>query len=138
LSTHLKEKAEKIEQILTQLSEESARGMPIVVEGKKDVQAFQELGVKGVIVTVKTGGKSFLEAAMEIEALGASEVFLFLDFDRRGREGTKRLKESLERGKINVNVKFWSELRGLVGREIQCIESLPCYLRNLQEKVIKL
>jgi len=80
------------------------------------VQAFQELGVKGVIVTVKTGGKSFLEAAMEIEALGASEVFLFLDFDGRGRKGTKRLKESLERGKINVNVKFWSEVRGLVGR----------------------
>ena len=129
---------EKIEQILTQLSEESARGKTIVVEGKKDVQALHELGVNGTIVTVKTGGKSFLEATVEIEALGASEVILFLDFDRRGREGTTRLQKSLERGKIKVNLKFWCELRGLVGREIQCIESLPCYLRNLHERFVKL
>jgi 5S rRNA maturation endonuclease (ribonuclease M5) len=137
LSTHLKEKAEKIEQILIQLTEESAKGNLIVVEGKKDAQALQELGVNGAIVTVKTGGKSFLEATVEIEALGACEVILFLDFDRRGREGTKRLQETLEREKIKVNVKFWRELRGLVSREIQCIESLTSYLRTLQEKVVK-
>jgi 5S rRNA maturation endonuclease (ribonuclease M5) len=137
LSTHVKEKIEKIEEILIQLIEESAKGKPIIVEGKKDAQALQELGVNGVIVTVKTGGKSFLEATVEIEALGACEVILFLDFDRRGREGTKRLQESLEREKIKVNVKFWSELRGLVGHEIQCIESLTVYLRNVHERVLR-
>jgi 5S rRNA maturation endonuclease (ribonuclease M5) len=137
LSTHLKEKAEKIEQILTQLTEESAKGKPIIVEGKKDAQALQELGVNGAIMTVKTGGKSFLEATVQIEALGACEVILLLDFDRRGKEGTKRLQEILERGKIKVTVKFWRELRRLVCREIQCIESLTSYLRTLQEKVVK-
>ena len=116
------------------MTEESAKGKTIVVEGKKDAQALQELGVNGAIVTVKTGGKSFLEATVEIETLGVREVILFLDFDRRGREGTKRLQESLERGEIKVNVKFWRELSGLVGREIQCIESLTSYLRTLQEK----
>jgi 5S rRNA maturation endonuclease (ribonuclease M5) len=126
---------EKIEQILTQLTEESAKGKPIVVEGKKDAQTLQDLGVSGAIVTVKTGGKSFLEATAQIEALGAFEVILFLDFDRRGREGTKRLQKSLERGKIKVNVKFWREMRGLVGREIQCIESLTSYLCTLKERV---
>jgi 5S rRNA maturation endonuclease (ribonuclease M5) len=135
LSTHLKEKVEKIEQILTQLTEESAKGKPIVVEGKKDAQALQELGVSGPILTVKTGGKSFFEATVEIEVLDACEVILFLDFDRRGKEGTKRLQENLERGKIKVNVKFWRELHGLVGREVQCIESLPSYLATIQQKV---
>jgi 5S rRNA maturation endonuclease (ribonuclease M5) len=137
LSTHLKEKVEKIEQILTKLIEESAKGKPIVAEGKKDAQALQELGVSGAILTVKTGGKSFLEATAAIEALGVGEVILFLDFDRRGREGTKRLQESLERGKIRVNVRFWRELRGLVGREIQCIESLTSYLQTLKEKTVE-
>ena len=80
LSTHLKERLEKIEQILTKLTEESAKGKPIVVEGKKDAQALQELGVNGTILTVKTGGKSFLEATAEIEALGAREVILLLGF----------------------------------------------------------
>jgi 5S rRNA maturation endonuclease (ribonuclease M5) len=135
LSTHLKEKLEKIEQILTQIAEESAKGKPIVVEGKKDTEALQELGVNGTILTVKTGGKSFLGATAEIEALGAGEVILLLDFDRRGIEGIKRLEENLERGKVRVNVKFWRELRGLVGREISCIESLPSFLATLQQKV---
>ena len=80
LSTHLKEKLEKIEQIIAKLTEESAKGKPIVVEGKKDAQALQELGVNGAIVTVKTGGKSFLEATAEIENLGASEVILVVGF----------------------------------------------------------
>jgi len=136
LSTHLKEKVEKIEQIITKLVEESAKGKLIVVEGKKDAQVLKELGVSGAILTVKTGGKSFLEATFEIEAHGADEIILFLDFDRRGREGTKRLQESLERGKIKVNLRFWRELRGLVGREIQCIESLTSYLRTLKEKTV--
>jgi 5S rRNA maturation endonuclease (ribonuclease M5) len=83
---------------------------------------------------VKTGGKSFLEAIVEIEELGASEVILLLDFDRRGKEGNKRLQQGLERSKIKVNLQFWRELQGLVGREVQCIESLPSYLKSTQQK----
>jgi 5S rRNA maturation endonuclease (ribonuclease M5) len=135
LSTHLKKKLEKIEQIITKIAEESAKGKRIVVEGKKDTEALQELGVNGKILTVKTGGKSFLGATTEIEALGAGEVILLLDFDRRGIEGIKRLQENLERGKVRVNVRFWRELRGLVGREVSCIESLPSFLATTQQKV---
>ena len=134
MSTRLKEKEEKIEQIITKLAEESAKGKPIVVEGKKDEQTLRILGVNGTVLTVKTGGKSFLEATAEIEKLGAREVILLLDFDRRGKEGTLHLQRNLERSKIKINVLFWRELRALVGREIQCIESLTSYLSTLQEK----
>jgi 5S rRNA maturation endonuclease (ribonuclease M5) len=134
LSTRLKKKREKLEQLITKLAEEAAKGDPIVVEGKKDAQALQELGVNGAILTVKTGGKSFLEATMEIERLGVGVVILLLDFDRRGKEGTLRLKHDLERAKIKVNTRLWRELQALVGREIQCIESLPSYLSTLQQK----
>ncbi len=106
-----------------------------MVEGKKDAQALQELGINGTIVTVKTGGKSFLEATAEIEELGVREVVLFLDFDRRGKEGTKRLQQNMEKAKIKANVQFWRELQGLVGREMMCIESLPAYLYTTQQKV---
>jgi 5S rRNA maturation endonuclease (ribonuclease M5) len=134
LSAHLKDKVDKIEQIITKITEESAKGKPIIVEGKKDAQALQELGVSGPIMTVKTGGKSFLKATMEIEALGTAEVILLLDFDRRGNEGTKRLHQSLERSKIKINNNFWLELRALVGHEVQCIESLTSYLNTLHKK----
>ena len=46
LSTRLAEKLEKIQKILEALVEESARKMPIVVEGKKDVEALRQFGVE--------------------------------------------------------------------------------------------
>jgi 5S rRNA maturation endonuclease (ribonuclease M5) len=135
LLTRLKEKEEKILQILSALVEESAKGTSIVVEGKKDVEVLRAFGVEGTILTAKTGGKSFLDVVSEIEQTGAAEVVLFLDFDRRGKEGTERLKQSLERAKIKPNVKFWRELSALVGKEIQCVESLTAYLRTLHTKI---
>jgi 5S rRNA maturation endonuclease (ribonuclease M5) len=134
LSTHLKDRLEKIEETIAKLVEASAKGKPIVAEGKKDAAALRELGVAGKVLTVKTGGKSFLDAANEIEALGVGEVVLLLDFDRRGKEGTKRLVACLEAAKIKVNLRFWVELDGLVGRDVQSIESLPVYLRTLKRK----
>ena len=135
MSTHLEDRMEKIELLLKQLAEESAKGEPIVVEGKKDLEALRELGVNGAILTVKTGGKSFLQATEEIEALGSCEVILLLDFDRRGKEAAKRLQESLEREKIKVNLRFWRGLHSLVGREVSCIESLPAYIATMQQKI---
>ena len=134
MSTGLKDKQEKIQQSLSKLVDASAKGKPVVVEGKKDEQALRALGVNGVIVTVKTGGKSFIDALSEIENLGVREVVLLLDFDRRGKEGTLRLKQGLERAKIKVNTRLWQDLHALTGREIHCIESLPSYLNTLQEK----
>ncbi len=134
MSTHQKDRIERIQQTLTKLIEASARAKPIMVEGKKDTQALRELGVSGTIFNLKTGGKSFLEAAAEIEASGASEVILLLDFDRRGKQGTKRLLQDLEHAKVKVNLGFWLELKALVGHDIQCIESLPSYLATAQQK----
>ena len=138
VSTKLKAKVEKIQQIIFTLIEDSAKGKAIIVEGKKDAQALRELGISGIILTVKTGGKSFLEATLEIEKLGGNEVILLLDFDRRGKEGTVRLKHNLERAKTKANTKLWNDLKAFVGRDIQCIEAMPSYLITLQEKIVGL
>jgi 5S rRNA maturation endonuclease (ribonuclease M5) len=135
LSSRLKEKQEKILQILNALVEASAEGMPIIVEGKNDVAALRCLGVEGTIITAKTGGKSFLDVVLDVEHSGTAEVVLFLDFDRRGREGTKRLKQGFERAKIKANVGLWRALLGLVGKEVQCVEGLAAYLETLRVKI---
>ena len=134
LSTQLKTRLEKIDDVLAKLVEQAKSGKPMVVEGKKDAQALLELGVGGRVLTVKTGGKSFLQATAEIESLGTSEVILLLDFDRRGREGTKQLQQNLERTNTKVNVQVWRELASLVSRDVQCIEGLPTYLATIQQK----
>jgi len=134
LSTRLKEKQEKILQILNALAEESAKGTPVIVEGKKDAEALRSLGVEGTVITAKTGGKSLLDVISEIEQLGVAETVLLLDFDRRGKQGTQRLKQNLEHAKIKPNLTFWRALAALLGKEVQCIESLTAYLGTLRAK----
>ena len=137
MSTRLKIKEEKIYKILTSLSEESLNGTPIIVEGKKDVIALRMLGVKGIIITVKTKGKSFLDVISEIQKTNVSEIILFLDFDKRGKEATKCLQKNLEHLKIRYNLTFWRELHNLTRKELQYIESLPVYLGNIHKKIFK-
>jgi 2,5-diamino-6-(ribosylamino)-4(3H)-pyrimidinone 5'-phosphate reductase len=136
LSTRLKDKKEKLLKILESLAEESKNGIPIIVEGKKDVNTLRKLGIKGIIITIKTKGKSFLNLISEIKQLEASKVILLLDFDKRGKEGTKCFQQNLEHNKIKYNLTYWRELIALTSKKIQYIESLDAYLFNLDKKLL--
>lgn len=135
MSTRLKEKEEKILQVLERLTKESAKGTPIIVEGRKDVETLRALAVEGKIISAKTGGKSLLDVISEIEESRVREVILLLDFDRRGKEWTKRLKQNLEKAKIKPNTTFWNELSGLVGRDVKDVEGLFTYMETLKRKI---
>jgi len=135
LSAHLKEKEEKILQVLESLAEESTKGTPIIVEGKKDIETLRALAVEGKIISAKTGGKSLLDVISEVEKTGAREVILLLDFDRRGKELTKCIKQQLENVRIKPNITFWRGLFTLVGKEVKDIEGLTAYMETLKRKV---
>lgn len=134
MSTRLKEKEDKIREILETLAEKSAKGILIVVEGKKDAKALRAFNISGPILTVKTGGKSFIDAIYEIEATGSPIVILLLDFDRRGKEATSYIKKNLERAKIKPELKFWRDLHALLGHDMQAIEGLTSYMATLRSK----
>lgn len=134
MSTRLKEKLEKIQQLITELSEESENGKLIIVEGKKDIETLRALSISGQVIAVKAGGKTFSRALNEIEHIRCSEVILLLDFDRRGRQATQYFKQNFEIAKIKPNLRFWNSLFALIGREIQSIESLISYMGTLQQK----
>jgi len=135
LSTHFKEKEEKLEQILERLTEEAEKGTPITVEGRKDVETLTALGIKGRIISAKSGGKSLLDVVSEIKDTGACEVVLLLDFDRRGKELTARLKQLLEHDGIKSNTVLWAELFALVGKEVKDVEGLASYMETLKRKL---
>ena len=135
MSTHLKEKEERIERLFESLAEESSKEIPVVVEGKKDVETLRALNVDGKIITLKAGGKSFLNVLSDLERLRVQEVILMLDFDRRGKEATKRLKLSLENMGVTPNLAFWLELFGLVGKEVKDVEGLIKYMETLKRKI---
>lgn len=126
---------EKIQHILECLKEEAAKGTPLIVEGKKDTGTLRQLGIEGRIVTAKTGGKSRLDVISEIEKSRVREVILLLDFDRRGKEWTRILKEGLEKSKIKPDLTFWNELFAVAGKELKDIEGLAAYMETLERKV---
>lgn len=135
MSTHLKQKEEKILEILNALASKSAKGIPIIVEGRKDVEALRSFNITGPIISFKTGGKSFIDAISEIESFKASTVILLLDFDRRGKETTNYIKQHLERARIKPELKFWRDLYSLLSHDVQSIEGLPSYIATLRAKV---
>ena len=57
-----------------------------------------------------------------------------LDFDRRGKQGTNRLRQNLEHAGITVNLELWRALLRIVGKDVQCVEGLDAYLQNLKTK----
>ncbi len=125
----------KIQEIIDSLKEEAERGTPIVVEGVKDFRSLRRLGIEGKLITAKTGGKTRLDAMRQIEKTApAREVILLLDFDRRGKEWTRLMKQRFEVSGIKVNVTFWRRLLGLAGRDLKDIEGLASYLDTLKRK----
>jgi len=134
LSTRLKEKEEQILQVLEQLAEENRSGKPIIVEGQKDAETLRELGINGQIIFAKTGGKSLLDVVSEIEVASASEILMLLDFDRRGRELTERLKSHIEKLGIKANMYYWLKLSSLVGKAVKDVEGLAKYMKTLKSK----
>ncbi len=134
MSTKIEKRLEKIQKLLERLEAKAKKGIPIVVEGKNDIKALNNLGIFGNIILAKTYGKSFLEVLSEIEQTRSLEVVLLFDFDRRGREWTQRLASSLEGLRITPNLVFWKMLLGLVGHDVKDIEGLATYIETLKTK----
>lgn len=135
MSRHLREREEQIQRTLDLLIQEAAKGTPIIVEGKKDVESLTQIGVQGRIIPAKTGGKSRLDLVCNIEESGVKEVVLLFDFDRRGREWTGIVKRQLESARIKADLSFWAELRRFAGREVKDIEGLFAYMQTLKKKL---
>jgi 2,5-diamino-6-(ribosylamino)-4(3H)-pyrimidinone 5'-phosphate reductase len=135
LSNTLRKKRENLLQLLDRLAEESAKGIPIIVEGQKDVNALHALDVRGDIISAKTSGRRFLDVLSEVGKRGKREAILLMDFDRRGREWTKRLTKHLEEMRVKPNLFFWKRLQGLAGRDVKDVEGLATYMRTLKKKV---
>ena len=137
VSTSLERRLERILNVLDNVASEASEGIPIVVEGEKDINALKRLSVAGNFISAKTSGKSLLDVLSEVEAQEKPEVIMLMDFDKRGREMTVRLARGLERMGIKPNLVFWKTLFSLVGRDVKDVEGLVTYVKNLQEKMGK-
>ncbi len=128
------ERAERLKEVLLSIYEINKK-FPIVVEGKKDVQALKKLGFVGEIITVHSG-KSLYEFCESL-FLKADKVFLLLDWDETGENLYKKLQVDLK-GLWEEFAPLREVLKILCQKDINHIEDIPALLNRLVGVEIKL
>ena len=86
------ERAERLHEVIEALCEVNKR-FPVVVEGKKDMQALRKLGLSGDIIPLHNG-RGIYDFSEEL-AERFSKVVLLLDWDTKGETLFTSLKENL-------------------------------------------
>jgi len=97
----------------------------IIVEGKKDKDSLQKLGLNNIFV-LNEHRKSLCEKVEEIEEIaGKRKLCILTDFDKKGKKLYLLLKSELSKRKVRLDNKFRSTLLRL---KISHIEGLASYI----------
>ena len=114
-------KQEYIEQIREEIKKIKERDLLIIVEGKKDKQAIEKLGITKIEVLSKTPIYKVIETVAE----KAKEVVILTDMDKKGKELYHRLLVGLQKHGLKIN----NKLRELLFRaKVSHVEGLGTIL----------
>lgn len=125
------------EEILDRLTEiiddlvESNLEVPVVVEGRKDVRSLRRLGLKGEVVRLDHGIPIF--NLCEKICAQNSEAIILTDWDRRGGQLARMLREGLEANGAKFDDRIRRRLALVCKKEIKDVESLADYVSRLKK-----
>ena len=111
---------ERFQRGLSLLTELSESGVPITVEGSKDVAALRRLGLTGPIF--KLGRHSILTLADELTQY--DKLLVLFDFDARGEELARHLTEQLQGRRTVILEEMRRKLRRAFCWKARVIEGL--------------
>lgn len=119
------------EELVTLLEELNQQGISVIVEGRKDQKALQELGIDGKrIITCTKPSYKIIELLLQHKV---EEVAILTDLDRQGKKLYHRLQSDCIRWGIKINNKL--RLYLLQETPLQHLEGLDTYIGNLQKKM---
>ena len=130
--TSAEQKFESIISVLEHLSQEVKRGVPIIVEGRKDLHALNKLNIRGTVICIKNSGKILPDL---LDAVQSKSVIVLVDFDDEGITLVKIISTYLEKMGVKVNLNFWRRIKALLNRHVKDVEGLPSYLEKLKKRV---
>ena len=107
-------------------------GVPIIVEGKKDEKALRELGITGPVVMLNDG-LSIIDTCTKLSGEYKKAVIL-TDWDRKGGQLARQLMDALEANDMHHDNDIRATISRLSKKDIKDVESLPAFLRRLEEK----
>jgi len=128
ISLHDIERAERLKEVIEALYEIN-KGIPVIVEGKKDASALRSLGLTGEVIILHNG-KNLYDFCTDITER-FHRVILLLDWDKKGEDLSKILSENLK-GHWEKFSSFRELLKLLCQKEISDIEGIPKLLNRLE------
>ncbi|MDI6724728.1 MAG: toprim domain-containing protein [Methanobacterium sp.] len=121
----------RLSRIVEELSHCVEQGVPILIEGKKDEEALNELGINGKIIKVSGSGLKLFEIA-EMATESSSKVIILTDFDKKGEILAKKLSEDIQSLGSHPDLSIRKKIMGISRKYIKDIESLPKHIRQLE------
>ncbi|AKB17439.1 MULTISPECIES: toprim domain-containing protein [unclassified Methanosarcina] len=126
-----RKRLERIEGLLSELSEHSERGAVIIVEGKRDILSMKRLGIEGNFELATR--HPLFNFSERIAKLGC-EVIILTDWDRRGDLLAVKLSEYFGNFGIKPELQIRKKLKLITQKEIKDVESLYTYVSKLRSK----
>ncbi|KXA90929.1 hypothetical protein AKJ63_02095, partial [candidate division MSBL1 archaeon SCGC-AAA259D18] len=118
---------EELEKTLEEIREWSAKGTPIIVEGKKDERSLRKMGMGGPIYEIPKRGKTLLNSLEDLP--DHDEIIVLTDFDRSGEELSKFCEKHLKKLGTTVLMDLRDRLRRYVRKAVKDIEGMDSFLR---------
>ncbi len=129
---NLEEIHEKLVRLVADLVEATLTA-PVIVEGERDVKSLREVGLTGEIIPLNAGVSMFNLA--ESIARHHREAIILTDWDRRGGQLARLLRDALEANQVRFDVDLRARMTVLCQKEIKDVESLDGYLERLARQV---
>jgi len=122
---------EKLERALEELRELN-KEIPIIVEGSKDVEALNSMGINGEIITLYQG----MEIANFCDFIASmyKEVIILTDWDKKGWQLCKKLVKNLK-GRTKCNTDFHKIFAE--NTTVKDIEGMPSSMEKMRKKLSK-
>lgn len=121
----------RLSRIVEELSFRAEQGTPVLIEGKKDEEALNKLGIQGNIIKVSGSGLKLFEIA-EMAVESSSEVIILTDFDKKGNILAKKLSNDIQSLGSHPDLNIRKNIMNITRKYIKDIESLPRHLKQLE------
>ena len=129
----LERRLDRLTKLVQQLTGQSRRGTPIIVEGRRDEGSLRELGIEGPILCLKAQGKSFFEFLDGI--CSNRKVIVLTDFDIEGKKLAKMLVKELSKRRIKADDYIWKQVGALVRQDIHTVQELGSCIEGMERRV---
>jgi 5S rRNA maturation endonuclease (ribonuclease M5) len=125
------ERLEQIEKVLSQLQDLSET-TPIIVEGLRDIAALKRMGITRNVISLGKGNSIF-NFSENLSRTTKGAVIL-TDWDRKGGQLARMLKEALMANGVIANESIRAKLGILSKKEVKDIESIPAFVERLHHR----